>query len=63
MSAASTRSRWTAVTVLASLYVFYNVVELAMGDGGWAQIVGVPLGLAVTAYGVARVLGWEGVEH
>ena len=63
MSAVSTRGRWTAVTVVASLFVFFNVVELAVADGGWPQIVGVPLGLAVVAYGVARVLGWEGIER
>ena len=58
-----TRNRWTTVVVLASLYVFYNLVELAVGDGGWPQIVGLPLGIAVVAYGVARVLGWEGIER
>ena len=57
-----TRTRWTAVAVLASLYVFFNVVELGIGEGGWPQFIGVPLGLAVVAYGVARVLGWEGIE-
>ena len=41
---APTRNRWTAVIVLASLYVFYNAVELGIGDGGWPQIIGVPLG-------------------
>jgi hypothetical protein len=56
------RTRWTAVVVLASLYVFFNLVELVDGGGGWPQIVGVPLGLAVAAYGVARVLGWKGVR-
>jgi hypothetical protein len=60
---ASTRARWTAVVVLASLYVFFNLVELGVGEGGWPQIVGVPLGVAVAAYGVARVLGWEGVQR
>jgi hypothetical protein len=59
----STRTRWTAVVVLASLYVFFNLVELGVGEGGWPQIVGVPLGVVVAAYGVARVLGWEGVER
>jgi hypothetical protein len=58
-----TRTRWTAVVVLASLYVFFNVVELGVGDGGWPQVVGIPLGLAVVGYGVARVLGWEGIER
>jgi hypothetical protein len=59
----STRPRWTPVVVLASLYVFVNVVELGVGDGGWPQIVGVPLGVAVAVYAVARVLGWEGVKR
>ena len=59
----SLRTRWTAVVVLASLYVAFNVVELAAGLGGWPQIVGLPLGLAVVAYGVARLLGWEGIDR
>jgi hypothetical protein len=57
------RTRWTAVVVLASLYVAFNAVELAVGAGGWPQIVGVPLGLAVVAYGAARLLGWEGIDR
>ena len=60
---ASLRMRWTAVVVLASLYVGFNVVELAAGIGGWPQVVGLPLGLAVVAYGVARLLGWEGIDR
>ena len=60
---ARTRSPWMAVVVVASLYVFFSAVELGFGDGGWPQIVGVSLGIAVVAYGVARVLGWEGVQR
>ena len=60
---ASLRTRWTAVVVLASLYVAFNAVEFAVGAGGWPQIVGVPLGLAVVAYGTARLLGWEGIDR
>ena len=60
---ASVRTRWPAVVVLASLYVGFNLVELVAGVGGWPQIVGLPLGLAVVAYGVARLLGWEGVDR
>jgi hypothetical protein len=60
---ASTRTRWLAVVTLASLYVLFDLVELAVGRGGWPQIVGVPVGLAVGAYGVARVLGWEGLQR
>ena len=57
------RTRWTAVVVLASLYVGFNGVELAVGAGGWPQIIGVPLGLAVVAYGTARLLGWDGIDR
>ena len=60
---ATMRTRWTAVVVLASLYVAFNAVELAVGGGGWPQIVGVPLGFAVVAYGTARLLGWEGIDR
>ena len=60
---ASLRTRWTAVVVLAGLYFGFNVVELAAGVGGLPQIVGLPLGLAVVAYGVARLLGWEGIDR
>ena len=59
----SLRTRWTAVVVLASLYVGFNLVELVAGVGGWPQVVGLPLGLAVVAYGVARLLGWEGIDR
>ena len=60
---ASLRTPWAAVVALAALYVFFDVVELVTGNGGWPQIIGVPVGLAVTAYGVARVLGWEGLKR
>ena len=60
---ASTRRRWTAVVVFASLYVLFNAVELGVGNGGWPQIVALPLGLAVVAYGVARVRGWQGLQR
>ncbi len=60
---ASLRTRWTAIVVLASLYVGFNAVELALGAGGWPQIVGLPLGLGVVAYGTARLLGWEGIDR
>ena len=55
--------RWIPVVVLASLYVFYSVVQLAAGDGGWPQIVGIPIGIALGAYSVARYFGWEGIER
>jgi hypothetical protein len=51
------------VVVLASAFSLVNLVELGAGDAGWPQIVGVPLGVVVAAYGVARVLGWEGLPR
>ena len=60
---ATLRTRWTAVVVLAGLYVAFNAVELAVGAAGWPQVIGLPLGLAVVAYGVARLLGWEGIDR
>ena len=60
---AATRNRWIAVIVLASLFVFFNIVELGIGDGNWPQIIGVPLGVAVAVYGVARLFGWEGLQR
>lgn len=60
---APTPNRWIAVVVLASLYVFFNALELGAGDGGWPQIIGMPLGIAVIAYGVARLFGWEGLQR
>jgi hypothetical protein len=59
----STGTRWVAVVTLASLYVLFGLVELAVGKGGWPQIVGVPVGLVAAAYGVAHVLGWEGLQR
>jgi len=55
--------RWIPVVVLASLYVFYSVVPLVKGNGGWPQIIGVPLGIALAAYGVARYFGWQGLRR
>jgi hypothetical protein len=49
--------------VLAGLYVAFNALELAVGAGGWPQLLGLPVGLAVVAYGVARLLGWEGMDR
>jgi len=60
---AAVRTRWIAVVALSGLYVLFDLVELVTGNGGWPQIVGVPVGLAVAVYGVARVLGWEGVQR
>ncbi len=59
----SLRARWTTVVVLASLFVLVNIVQIGTGDAGWPQFVGLALGVGVAAYGVARVLGWEGVER
>jgi hypothetical protein len=60
---ARSRNPWNVVVVLASLFVLVNLVDVGAGNGGWPEIVGVPLGIAVAAYGVVRVLGSEGTER
>jgi hypothetical protein len=59
----SLRARWTTVVVLASLFVFVNLVQIGTGNAGWPQIVGLVLGIPLAAFGVARVLGWEGLQR
>jgi hypothetical protein len=59
----SLRARWSTIVVLASLFVSVNLVEIGTGDGGWPQVVGIPLGVGLAAYGVARILGWEGAKR
>jgi hypothetical protein len=42
-------------------FVALNVIELAFLDGGPPQIVGLVLGLALAALGIARQRGWAGM--
>jgi hypothetical protein len=52
---------WPVLLALGVGFTFLNLVELVFLDGGWPQIVGVVLGLALVAVGIARLRGWERV--
>ena len=60
---ASLRTRWTAVVVLASLYVGFNVSSSASASEAGRRSSGCRSDFAVVAYGVARLLGWEGIDR
>ena len=56
---AQARSWWPAILALGVGFTILNLVELAFVDGGWPQIVGVVIGSALVAFGIARQRGWE----
>jgi hypothetical protein len=47
---------------LGLVFILLNLYELVFGDGGWPQIVGVPLGITLVAVGIAGQRGWQGVR-
>lgn len=55
------RSWWLPAVALGIGFVALNVIELAFLDGGPPQIVGLVLGLALAALGIARQRGWAGM--
>lgn len=60
---AQSRNLWPLLLALGVVFTFLNLFELAFADGGWPQVVGVPIGIAVVAVGIARRHGWEGVRR
>jgi hypothetical protein len=56
---------WPVVLALGVGFTFLNLIELVFLDldGGWPQIVGVVIGLALVAVGIARLQGWERVAR
>jgi len=58
---ARTRNWWPVLVSLGGVFTLLNPPELMFLDGGWPQIVGVVLGIALVAAGIARRRGWEGV--
>ncbi len=49
--------------VLGVVFVLLNLTELVFLDGGWPEIVGVAIGIALAIVGFARLRGWEGVRR
>ena len=57
------RNLWPVLLALGVGFTMLNLVELAFVDGGWPQIVGVVIGCALVAFGIARQRGWERVRR
>ena len=60
---AHARNWWPAILALGVGFTVLNVIELVFLDGGLPQIVGVVIGFALVAFGIARQRGWEGVRR
>ena len=60
---APTRNWWPVPVALGIAFILLNLTELVILDGGWPQIVGLILGMALIGIGIARQRGWEGVRR
>ena len=60
---ARARNVSSLVIVLGAVLTLLNLVELVFLDGGWPQVVGAAIGVALVVVGVARLRGWEGVRR
>jgi hypothetical protein len=58
---ARSRSLWPLLLALGLVFIFLNVTELVVRDGGWPQLVGVALGISLVVVAIARRRGWAGV--
>jgi len=58
---APTRNWWPVPIALGIAFILLNLTELAFLDGGWPQIVGLVLGMALVGIGIARGRGWAGL--
>lgn len=59
---APARKWWPMAVALGLVFILLNLYELAFADGGWPQIVGVPIGITLVAVGIAGKRGWRGVR-
>ena len=60
---AQRRNLWPVLVALGIGFTLLNLTELVFLDGGWPEIVGVAIGVALVGVGVARRRGWEGVRR
>jgi hypothetical protein len=58
-----TRNLWPLLLALGLVFTLLNVTALLFRDGGWPQIAGVALGIALVAVALARRRGWAGVAR
>jgi len=59
---ARTRHLWPLLLALGLVFTLLNLTELVFRDGGWPQIVGLPLGLILIGIAIAIRRGWSGVR-
>ena len=56
------RNIWPLVVVLGAVFSLLNLLELfVLDDAGWPEVVGLVIGIALVALGLARTRGWSGV--
>ena len=60
---ARTRNLWPVLLALGLVFTLLNLTELVFRDGGWPQLVGVALGIALVSVGIARQRRWSGVRR
>ena len=56
------RKWWPMAVALGLVFIVFNLYELVFADGGWPQIVGLPIGITLVAVGIAGQRGWQGVR-
>ena len=56
-----TLNLWPLLLALGLVFTLLTITALLFRDGGWPQIVGVALGVALVAVAIARRRGWVGV--
>jgi len=57
------RNAWPVVITLGGVFALLNLTELILRDGGWPEIVGVAIGIALVIVGFAMQRGWAGVRR
>jgi len=57
------RNASSVVIVLGGVFTLLNLTELLLLDGGWPEIVGVTIGIALVIVGFAMQRGWTGVRR
>jgi len=57
------RNAWPVVITLGGVFTLLNLTQLVLRDGGWPEIVGVAIGVALVIVGFAMQRGWAGVRR
>ncbi len=57
------RNAWPAMITLGGVFTLLNLTQLVFRDGGWPEIVGAAIGIALVVVGLAMQRGWAGVRR